>query len=343
MRSWLRPVQATLLFCCTPLFGEEQILRHVQPRALVWSIFTSLYAQEGLSPEQKDHMAILTDGDWPSLDVMIDTLIYLESDEVAPDHPRALLAQGTLPRYSNEAAASLVVKFYAQQNPDRAAEIDAIKVEPIVLAGFLRAADRMDGDLDVSLELPRLEGLYHLAIERQVPTAAIGYNLRELDTWVDRRTIVDQNGLAELVPPKLRRLLRGKANHIKKLQGIQKFVSSAVTKSEDGYSNDYWQTPLETLEVGEGDCEDFAILFHTLADMAGINTSVAIGYTWTGVGANARMVDAHAWVIYDGQVLDPISPVDIGWRYEAHMVFNADSAVFVTPDADKTVSAWAVR
>ena len=83
---------------------------------------------------------------------------------------------------------------------------------------------------------------------------------------------------------------------------------------------DYWQTPVETIARGKGDCEDKAIFLHFLLRERGIDSKVVFG-----IQNVFRPKVGHAWVEceVDGilQVLDPtgkllIARADLStWEY----------------------------
>lgn len=69
---------------------------------------------------------------------------------------------------------------------------------------------------------------------------------------------------------------------------------------------DYWQTPVETAELGTGDCEDQAFYLENLLKKEGFESRVV----W-GAGnilpalLNNEPIEGHAWVEYEDYILDP--------------------------------------
>jgi len=66
----------------------------------------------------------------------------------------------------------------------------------------------------------------------------------------------------------------------------------------DPRGQDYWQTPSETRELGQGDCEDIAILMHHLLGRKGIASKVVVGLL------KSDSKHGHCWIEYlsEGQV-----------------------------------------
>lgn len=64
-----------------------------------------------------------------------------------------------------------------------------------------------------------------------------------------------------------------------------------------GY-REYFQSPVETLRMGAGDCEDMAFLAASILRAKGLPAYVVVGYR---KGGNSY----HAWVDLDGLVIDP--------------------------------------
>jgi hypothetical protein len=79
------------------------------------------------------------------------------------------------------------------------------------------------------------------------------------------------------------------------LADINEYIyRNIVYASEEG---DYCQSPIETLERGKGDCEDFAILFAYLAyESLGMKSEIVVVNTGEGV---------HSLVFAEGKYYEP--------------------------------------
>ena len=95
---------------------------------------------------------------------------------------------------------------------------------------------------------------------------------------------------------------------------------------------DYWQTPLETVTRGTGDCEDYAILKYYLALHAGIThqeLALVIGRIVSTGELHAVMVaqSERGWRLLDNRVNNVI---DLGGRADLGAIFFVDvSSVWV--------------
>ncbi|MBN2239024.1 MAG: transglutaminase domain-containing protein [Dehalococcoidales bacterium] len=75
--------------------------------------------------------------------------------------------------------------------------------------------------------------------------------------------------------------------------------------------SDYWQTPAETLELGTGDCEDFAILLCSILRSYGVPAD----QVFVATGISADKTSAHAYLVerwYRG-VWQVVEPQSGGW------------------------------
>lgn len=91
----------------------------------------------------------------------------------------------------------------------------------------------------------------------------------------------------------------GTAPHLgSTLYDVNHRVNHEITYRED--TDDYWQSPRETLRRGEGDCEDFAILKRAALLSAGWRDDQMLIVVVQDTVARR----AHAILIVDGYVLD---------------------------------------
>ena len=98
-----------------------------------------------------------------------------------------------------------------------------------------------------------------------------------------------------------------------KLQRINDFINRHIAFENDvdiWRQSDYWATPLETIGLGQGDCEDFAIIKYVSLRMAGVS------------GGKLRLIYAKA------RLDAPAGPI-----VQAHMVL----AYYPTPYAEPLI------
>ena len=98
-----------------------------------------------------------------------------------------------------------------------------------------------------------------------------------------------------------------------KLRKINDFVNRNITFDSDiniWQQTDYWATPLETIGIGRGDCEDFAILKYVSLRQTGVATS------------KLRLIYVKAHL-----------PTPVGPQTQAHMVL----AYYASPSADPLI------
>jgi len=67
-----------------------------------------------------------------------------------------------------------------------------------------------------------------------------------------------------------------------KLTAVNSFFNGQITETPDREDSDYWQSPIETLVRGKGDCDDFAIAKYVSLRLLGIPTE----QLWLGVVAH---------------------------------------------------------
>lgn len=105
------------------------------------------------------------------------------------------------------------------------------------------------------------------------------------------------------------------------------YVSSMryVSDTDAHGKREFWQAPRETIARGTGDCEDFAILFSSLADKLGYSTAIQLG-------------NGHAISLINGVQYDP-SPIWTSYgfipaefapdrtEYDVEHVFYIDKAI----------------
>ncbi|MDJ0839463.1 MAG: transglutaminase-like domain-containing protein [Acidobacteriota bacterium] len=337
----MRKLTSVVVFCffAGPFVagGERTLYQPGDARKLVWDIYTSLYASQKLEIPQRRNLEVITRVNWKSRSEMVNTLLFLnERDSATPMRAvdvQTLVNRREIPHYDEARIASHVRTLYQARNKEMVQAILAGgETDTLTLVTFLGMADRMDGKLDVNLGMPNLDQLFDLVVHQKIPVAAIGFNFREGGAWADRREVITFDKLERELPKSLLKLRRSKMSDGKKMQRIMKWINKIVVASIDTYGTDYWQTPIETILVGEGDCEDFAILFHTVADYLGVETKIVIGFTRFTRSNGEKVRDGHAWIEYKGMVFDPINPDNERYHYQPLVRFNAIDAEFAVPN-----------
>ena len=66
-----------------------------------------------------------------------------------------------------------------------------------------------------------------------------------------------------------------------------------------------------------------------IAGMVGIDTKVVVGHVFRNDDWGRPIQEGHAWVYWDGMIIDPANFRPTGWRYEARMFFDNQNAHFV--------------
>ncbi len=333
--------------CSISVFaGEDSSITEAQD--LVWNVYVGLYTSDYLDQAQKVRFERIANEAWSSKAIMVDGLLFLQEqtlEGVAPSSAtvRLLAHRKRLPHFESQEIWHHIGGLYQRYNAMDQPIFDMGKDQSARFTSFLVLADQLDGALDTHLELPKLLDLYDLLVTRGTPLAAIGFNHRENKTWVDRRTLIDLDKLERELPKSLLKLRRSKQSDRMKLKKIMAYVQKMVVAVDDGWDSDLWQTPVETLLVGEGDCEDFAILFHAIAAWVGVETRVVVGYAWFADGQQLIEGNGHAWVEYQGKIIDPTSTVRVRARYEATLSFDAQRAQFTTPGELPTFKRMAAK
>ena len=114
---------------------------------------------------------------------------------------------------------------------------------------------------------------------------------------------------------------------VRDLESAFLYVSSMryVSDSDAHGEREFWQASQETIARGTGDCEDFAILFSSLADKLGYSTAIQLG-------------NGHAISLINGVQYDP-SPIWTSYgfipaefapdrtEYDVEHVFYIDKAI----------------
>jgi predicted transglutaminase-like cysteine proteinase len=91
---------------------------------------------------------------------------------------------------------------------------------------------------------------------------------------------------------------------------------SYVPDNEAYRQPDYWQLPRETLKLGRGDCEDFALLLCSMLRASGYPAERVFM-------AICRKGDAkHVLVLLDNKLIEPYLPFGEAVGYEIEEVFN---------------------
>jgi predicted transglutaminase-like cysteine proteinase len=101
----------------------------------------------------------------------------------------------------------------------------------------------------------------------------------------------------------------GWKKHYNDLDALREWVATNISYKDDRANfgvNDYWQFPVETLERGSGDCEDFAILLCALLRAYGVPPD----QVYVAVGTPKGMKEYHAYLIerYSKGIWNMIEP-----------------------------------
>ncbi|HBO1414523.1 transglutaminase-like cysteine peptidase [Pseudomonas aeruginosa] len=117
-----------------------------------------------------------------------------------------------------------------------------------------------------------------------------------------------------------------------KLDAVNQFFNHQVLYREDMVlwgQFDYWASPLETLERGAGDCEDFALAKYFTLRLLGIpERNLRLLYTLVGSTQQAHMVLGYWGDVGDGPlILDNLHPdiQPIAQRPDLHLQFAFDT------------------
>jgi len=338
-----KSITVTLLMLGTLAWSTDGGPADYGPRDLMWDVYAARIANQDVTPGEKAAFTAVLSLDGADKHRKLDALLFMyEKGRLFPaDELARLVEKGTVPVAENKRIYRHLRMIYEARN-EALDQVFADKgANDVSAVFFLNLADRMDGRLDGILGVPDWDSLYDLLVVKRVPPAAVGYNFRDYQTWVDRRSVFRLDRLESELPNSIRRLRSSNMADERKLKRILRYVNRLVEAAEDGFQTDYWQTPEETLLVGEGDCEDFAILFHVIADYAGVPTKVVIGYTWQMNEFNEPERDGHAWIEYRGETLDPIRPKSDYSRYQPLIRIDAETAQFVD-QGSKRVAARAM-
>ena len=266
---------------------------------------------------------------------MIDSLVYFYQSDAAWTQ-RSAMATDNVPHFGAQQLIQHIYNVYYSINQDILDSFGWGSNITLDFAKFLTLADELDGQTDTQLKLPDLKGLYHLWVEQRIPLPAIGYNIREKNQWSDRRSVLKSPSLEGELPKSIRRLKHKSLDEAQKLEAVMKFILKRITAIPDGKNTDFWQTPFETLLLGEGDCEDFAILFHSIASWLDIPTHVVLGHCVRYTESGRPVKQGHAWLQYRGRLIDPLASALGNVQYEAKIQFNAEEAQFVNPKGPRS-------
>lgn len=90
-----------------------------------------------------------------------------------------------------------------------------------------------------------------------------------------------------------------------RLQAVNQFFNRRIQFRDDievWGQTDYWASPLETLEKGQGDCEDFAIAkYLSLVSLGMPSAKLRLVYVRAQLGGPGGMVQAHMVLAYYAQ------------------------------------------
>ncbi len=119
---------------------------------------------------------------------------------------------------------------------------------------------------------------------------------------------------------------------LQKLQQVNRFFNAHIRYAEDAELwnvSDHWAPLKETLELGAGDCEDFALAkYFTLLRLGFAEEKLRLLYTTLGQNGQAHMVLAY-WPTLgsDVMILDNLNPdvTPLAQRTDLHIQFVFDS------------------
>lgn len=106
------------------------------------------------------------------------------------------------------------------------------------------------------------------------------------------------------------------------------FYASSMTYLSDSEAHgsvEYWQAPGETMDRRTGDCEDFAILFSSLADELGYHAEVVFCFGHCVSRIDGTCYDPTPVLTADGCKADSFVPVEV----EIELVYSVADAVRV--------------
>jgi hypothetical protein len=161
------------------------------------------------------------------------------------------------------------------------------------------------------------------------PQLAIPTDIREWLRGVD--SLVISNALRQVpgLPD-----THGPGDFNRRAHQIWAYVAARIRyvydMQREGYG-DFWLFPDETLSLGEGDCEDCAILLAAMMVASGISpfcVRVVMGHLYQG----PQLLGAHAWVVYQGE--------GGHWRL---LESTLDEVPPILPDAEKLAQPQALR
>lgn len=275
----------------------------------------------------------------------VNALLYLESlpfdwstgsfsidrnDEQATFVSEQFFGEEDVPNYSELEIARHIMELYRLQNRERWMGDLFERDDPAKIVAFLAMADRMDGRLDVKVGFPNLDGLYDLWMVSKTPTSAVCYDCRLDGTWKDRRTFINKDRVEKFLPRKFKRDFKRNENLDTRINLIVDYIHDVVTPTAEPANEDFWKDPVETLVTGEGDCEDFALLFQSVAEHMGLESKVMVGFVVYRNDDGGYEYEGHAWNQIEGRVIDlAVSPDQDIARYIARLEFDSVNSAFV--------------
>ncbi|CAM2068785.1 Transglutaminase domain-containing protein [Sulfidibacter corallicola] len=293
---------------------------------------------------------VLSRADRVARDRQVDAVTFLLNRSealavVAPEKKGIQIDENALPNYSRDVVAQTMLDLYFDVNDPANPALRLVDAEPARLAVFYALVDRMDGRLDARLDTPNLDGLYELWIQQGAPVASLCFDCRLDQRWADRRGLINTDGLEGLLPRRLVRFLKSSHADKRKVNRLASYIRREVVPVEEEFDQDFWQTPYETLMTGTGDCEDFAILFQAIAEKYQIPTKLVVGKvalaSQPGQAQSAEndAVEAsfdHAWVVFDGQVVDLTARSELASKvaYKPILALDSNNGWFLSAKND---------
>jgi len=317
-----------VLSCLLYAQDEMLVLEAQRIRTVADEILNTLQKEpQSLSPDQRIIFAKLEP--LPP-EHKLDAWIYLteKGDQALRRQDlSAMLRSGEVRRADNNKIAEHLLLIYNSRNRDFFEKPNPENLP--LLAATLTIADRFDGTTDASLNYEDVGGLYTLLVEKQTPISALCYLCRDEDAWTDVRTLLTTSKLEKNLPREILNLKKQKLTDYEKLVVVTRYLGTVIEYDSEPYSTDFWQTPFETLLLGNGDCEDFALLLQSIAMHLNIQTRVVVGTIILPNGQGQVLQVGHAWVEHEGRIFDPSRRDRQRANYLANIRFDASAARFM--------------